>query len=163
MITKESFLTEFNGHVNRYSKYLVLNTTIDAVVDVLNAIDTNMCVGSGEAIDGHVSFEICKESPMLIYKITKKLQTIGYADTSWDETYTVCAKNGEDFDDYTADWEPDMHYLREDDFEEDEEPIWDAFVIITDKSTGAIFYTGGGAVDSEVEQYYAEMIKKHSK
>ncbi len=161
MITKEKLLTPFNGHVNRYSKYLVLNTTVDAVIDTLNSIDPEFCIGSGKEENGHVSFEICKESPMLIYKITKKLQTIGYADTSWDETYTVCAKNGEDFDDYIAEWEE--HCLAEDDYDEDEVPMWNAFVIITDKSTGATFYTGGGYVDAEIEQDYAKMVQNHSK
>lgn len=161
MITKENFLMEFNGASNSYSTYLVLNTTIDAVIDVLNKIGDidERCVGSGYERDGNVGFEIFGETPELIHDITKELQTIGYADTDWDSTYTACSKNGSDFDDYTAEWEPDMHYYRGD-FDEDDDS-WDAFVIITDNTTGTQFHTGAGAVDKEIEQYYADMVAKH--
>jgi len=160
MIKKEEFLLGFNGHSNSYSHYMVLNTTIDAVIAVLNAIDESMCVGSGVERDGHVSFEICKEEPTLIHDITKRLNTIGYADTDWDETYTVCSKNGEDFDDYTARWEPGMFYFRGD-FDKSDK-TWDAFVEITDNETGAIFHTGAGGIGKKTMLYYKDMVEKHS-
>lgn len=162
-ITKESFLMDFNGFNCSYSSYLVLNTTVEAVIDVLNTIgiDENY-VGSGHEANGNVGFKILKESPQLIHNITDKLQTIGYADTDWDSTYTVCSKNGNDFDDYVAEWEPGLHYLREEDMEEDDEECWDAFVCITDNTTGTEFHTGAGAVDKETEEYYADMVAKHS-
>ena len=165
MITKEKFLMDFGGHGNSYSSYLVLNTTVDDVIRVLNEIDENMCVGSGEVQDNHVYFEVCKESPELIYLITSKLNTIGYADIDWEATYTVCAKNGEDYDGFKAEWLPDMHYCRDDELCEDEDEenaLWDAFVVITDNETGAVFNTGAGAVDKEIEEYYADMVETHS-
>ena len=159
MITRDSFLEDFGGHGNSYSSFMVLNTTIDEVVAVLNSIDETMNVGSGWEHDGHVGFEVNGALPSLIYAITAKLHTIGYADTDWDVTYTVCARDGEDFDDYTAEWDDGLHYLRDDGF--DEEELWDAFVLITDHETGAVFYTGAGAVDGDIERYYADMVKKH--
>jgi len=159
MITKETFFKEFNGHANRYSRYLVINTDVDSIIKVLNEIDPNMCVGSGAEIDGNVYFEICKEEPTLIYNITKKLNTRGYADTDWNETYTICAKNGDDFDDFTAKWVPDMHYYRGD-FDEDDD-TWDAFVTITDNESGAVFETGAGAVDESVMLYYESIVDEH--
>lgn len=155
MIERESFFREFNGHANSYSRFLVLNKTAEEVIKVLNDIDSDMTVGSGNEENGAVYFEICKELPDVIYKITKALNTTGYADIDWNATYTVCAKNGDDFDGYTADWLQGMHYYR------DEDGLWDAFVDITDKETGVVFHTGAGAVDREIEQYYADMVKSH--
>ena len=157
MITKESFLQEFNGHSNSYSRYLVIGTTIDAVIDFLNNYDPEMCVGSGYEKNGNVSFEIFGELPDLIYEITEKLQTIGYADTDWDVTYTVCAQNGENFDDFSAEYDPTGFCFRDDD------DLWDAFIIITDNSTGAEFLTGAGAVDEEVMEYYQNIVETHPK
>ena len=159
MITREKFFKEFNGHENSYSSYLVIGTTADKVIEFLNQYDENLCIGSGVEENGNVSFEICKELPDLIYDITKALNTIGYADMDWDATYTVCAKNGEDFDDFTAEWVPDMFYYRGD-FDEDDD-TWDAFVIITDNQSGATFNTGAGAVDEYVMRYYEDMVNNH--
>ncbi len=165
MITKDEFLKDFGGHGNSYASYLILNTTANDVIRVLNEIDPDMCVGSGiEHTDGSVSFEICKELPNLVYDITHKLHTIGYADIDWNVTYTVAAKDGSDFDDYYAEETYGSFCLNDDNYDEDdEEALWDAFVTITDKSTGVQFYTGAGAVDREIMEYYQEMIDKHRK
>lgn len=159
MVTRESFFEEFNGHYTSYSSFLLINTTVEAVINLLNDIDESMRVGSGYESNGNVGFEICKESPLLIYELTRKLKTTGYADIDWDSTYTVCAKDGLDFDDYSAEWEPNMFYYRGD-FDEDDN-TWDAFVRITDNATGTVFHTGAGGVDEETMNYYRKMVESH--
>lgn len=155
MITKENFTTEFDGHFDRYSCYLIIGTTINDVITFLNSYNGDICIGSGEEENGNVHFEIINDSPNLVYNITKALNTIGYADTDWYATYTVCAKNGKDFNDFTAEWEEDGFYYRDDD------DLWDAFVKITDHQSGAVFHAGAGAVDEDTMLYYKDIVKTH--
>ena len=161
MIIKENFLTEFVGRANQYSSFLILNTSVDEVIRVLNQIDPDMCTGDGYIDGNHVGFIIFKCYPELIYDITERLQTTGYADEEWEYYKTCCARNGEYFRDYAIDWEEEglpcrNDYGKED--EDDEDVSWDAFIDITDNETGAVFHSGGGAVDYETMLYYKEMV-----
>ena len=157
MITKESFLQEFNGHSNWYSKYLVLTDDIDRLIKVLNNINPLMCVGSGSVNEDEksISFEICKESPGLIYDMTKELQVKGFADTAWDNYYTIVAENGVDSEDYYAEWEAGSPYIRDDD------DTIDSFINLIDPKTGVTFYSGAGAVDAETFAYYKDIVAGH--
>ncbi len=160
MTTLKEFMTEYNGHSNRYSSYMVVGKGITAqkVLDVLMKIDPDMAVGSGyECRTGKgyttVSWEGCKESPDLIYDVTEALKCRGYADTDWNETYFVAAENGGDYDGYTACWEECNPEYREED-------CWDAFMVVKDPS-GAVFNTGAGAVDTAQMIYYETIVKEH--
>ena len=75
MVTEKDFLTEFNGHGNAYSSYMVIDVELKDLIKVLNDIDPDMCVGSGQVSDNgrSIYFEICKELPDLICEITEKL------------------------------------------------------------------------------------------
>lgn len=160
--TLKSFTMAFNGFSNRYSRYKVAwslpwKQDIHVVIDALNDLGIDPeSVGDGyQNEDGSVSFKIFKGSPQLIYRITEKLHCIGFADTDWDDTYTVVAKNGQEYNCYNAEWTNGCPYLRE------EGDCWDAFVTLSDQHTGATFNTGAGAVSKDVYEYYKNMVDTH--
>ncbi len=159
-ITRKSFTKSFDGANSSYSSYLLANTTIDKVLDVLNnknileydRLKEDFCDAREE--NGNVSFIIFGEFPTLIYDLTYELHTTGFADTDWDVTYTIVSKDGKDYEGYSAEWLDGCPCAREDD-------CYDAFVIITDEETGAVFNTGAGAVGEDILKYYADMVRKH--
>lgn len=167
MIRKEEFLKEFNGHCNSYSSFMVIDVEIDDLIRVLNEIDPDMCAGSGIISGRSISFEICKESPDLIYDITRKLHCRGYSDIDgwYGDTYMEAAKDGEPFDDFKAEWTNGAPERRDWDTDDtnkpDEEIDWDSFVTITDNATGETFNTGGGAVDYKTMTYWKDIVDKH--
>ena len=177
MITKDSFMNDFDGHGNAYSTYMVIGVSLKDLIGALNEINPDMCVGSGKIDKRHraITFEICKESPDLIYDITKKLNCQGYADEgAWYGTaYFMAAKNGKDFNDFKAEWRdgsPDRRDWENPDYDydaefsnPDEDMLWDAFVLITDHQTGAKFYTGDGAIPYEDVDMWSELVNKHRK
>ena len=170
MITKESFLRDTHGHNCRYSTYMLIGQkiTIEGVIDMLNHIDVNQlsyreplgqAVANGKKVHGKdgyraVTFTINKEMPTLIYTFTSALECIGYADTDWDQSYFIAAQDGSDFDDFTASWQDEFPYYREDD-------CWDAYVEVVDNTTGMLFYTGSGACEEDVRDYYEDLVNPH--
>lgn len=159
---RDDFFVETNGIWSSYTSVMLLGVTSGQVIDALEAIDPDMEVANGyeDEDKGVVGFDVFGLFPDdIIYDLTKALHCIGYADTSWDAHYITVAKNGDDYDDYTADWDTNgrgdvMHFDRGDGY-------WDAFVVLTDNSTGVEFYTGAGAVDKEDEEYYANIVYSH--
>lgn len=156
---KNDFFVEDHDIWSSYSSILLLGVAANQVIDALEKIDPKMEVANGYEFDGGAGFDVFGELPDLVYDLTEKLHCIGYADTAWDAYYIVVAKNGKDYDGYTASWEVDdngdaKHHLRDD-------GEWDAFVVLKDKKTGIVFDTGAGAVDSETEQYYASIVYSH--
>ena len=160
MITKEEFLRKIAGRANRYSSFLILNTSVDEVIRVLNQIDPDMCAGDGHVDGNHVRFIIFKYYPELVYDITKELHTTGYADETWQEFVTCCARNGENFKDYSIKWADENGPSRYDPDEPgaDEEVLWEAFIDIVDNKTGAVFHSGTGAADYDLMMYYKNMV-----
>ena len=157
----KDLMLPFNGHCNSYSSYLLLNVTPQQVLNMLNRLDIDDA-GNGYVVDGkHFGFEIEKSEVNLIYIFTKELNTIGYADTAWDEVYTLVAKNGEDYDGFTAKWTDGSPYNREDELEGDK-GLWDAFITYVDNETGAEFNTGSGVVEKEIVDMYKKVIDAHN-
>ncbi len=168
MITKEKFLTDFNGHGNAYSSYKVINASLNDLIDALNDIDADMCVGSGKIESNAIYFEICKELPDLIQPITEKLHCVGFADIGdwYGSGYFVAYKDGKEYDDFTAAWDENCPERRDYDYENgeslsDEEVDWDAFVTVTDNPTGVTFQTGSGAVNYEIMSGWQELVNRH--
>lgn len=175
MITKKEFLTEFNGHGNAYSSYMVIDVGLQDLIKALNEINPDMCVGSGVVSKNgkSVYFEICKELPDLIADITAKLHCKGFADIGgwYGSGYFAACYDGEEYDDYTADWMndcPERHDYDYPDYDYDDEDNdadtdmeWDAFVVVTDNETGEVFYTGEGAVDYETMLMWEELVETH--
>ena len=162
-VTKEQFYEEWNGAGSSYVNILLIGTWPHKVIEQLNEMRkawgfSRLDVVGGEEHEhngiGYVSLRIFGVKPEIINRLTFRLFCKGYADIGWDETYTICAYRGQPSDDYTAEW--NNHAKRE------EDGLYDAFVTITDP-TGIKFYTGGGAVDKEVEQYYSNMVEQHRK
>lgn len=173
MITKEDFLTDFNGHGNAYSSYMVIDTNVDVLVKVLNDIDPDMCVGSGQISETgrSIYFEICKRLPDLIHVITSKLNCKGFADICgwYGDGYMEASDCGLSYDDYTAEWaNEDQPERRDYDHEDpgsisDSEIEWDAFVDITDNGSGEIFHTGEGCISYDTMQMWKDIVEKHQK
>ena len=163
MTTKNDFFTEFNGHSSAYASYMVShpNVTVDDVIDVLNKINPNMCVGSGVVNGMSISFEICEATPDLIYNITEKLcnkgftECRGFADMGAWYAHFIAAKDGDDTDEFYAEWEDGdpTTQLRDDGY-------FDAFVKVTDPN-GITFHTGDGAIDEERLKYWQDIVNKH--
>lgn len=168
MTNLEEFFTSFNGHNNSYSSYMLIGKGLTAqyVLDALMKLDPEMRVGSGyeepSKTEGYtvVRFEICKGLPELVSDITKELNCIGYADMDWDTTYYWISQNGDGYDNFTAEWDEDMPYDRSIDGEDD---LYDAFVTITDSTTGDKFKTGAGAVDKDVMDMFADLVHSHTR
>ncbi len=156
MITKEDFLREFPGASSSYSNYFVIGKTVDEIVDCLNKLNINndVFITDQDGSPQGIGFVIFDEEPDLIYKITAELHCIGFADIDWDMRYFAAAKDGLRYDDFYAEWAEGFPCERGDDG-------YDAFAIITDKATGAIFYTGAGAVDLEDVDYYKQIVENH--
>lgn len=156
MITKEQFLTSTDGEwYNRYASFTVANATADRVINALNRIDPNLDVVNGvEGSDRSVRFDVAKGDPNMIYKLTEKLHTVGFADEMWTVNEFVAAKNGHTYDDYTAQW--NNHGVS------DDPNYMDAFFDVTDNKTHLRFFTGAGIIDHETEQNFAKIVKEHS-
>ena len=168
MITKKEFLTEFNGHGNAYSSYMVIDVGLQDLIKALNEINPDMCVGSGVVSKNGKSiyFEICKELPDLIADITAKLHCKGFADIGgwYGSGYFAACYDGVEYDDFTAEWEDDNPYRRDDDCtdcDDDDDTLWDAFVLITDNESGETFHTGEGAVDYESMLMWEDLVDNH--
>lgn len=164
MITKSSFLKQFNGHGNAYSSYMVIDVKLEALIRVLNEIDPDMCVGSGQISDTgrSIYFEICKELPELMADISEKLHCKGFADIAgwYGDGHFEAYADGEEFNDFTAKWDDDQPiWLNKD--AEDEESEWDAFVTVTDNQSGETFYTGEGAISYESALMWKELVETH--
>lgn len=166
MITITSFMTPFQGHANAYSTYRLIGKklSIKNVVNRLNIFHIHdKAVGNGkiENLDNDwncVTFEICKESPSLIYDMTSAAGCIGYAD-DWDGHYILATKNGKDFSNFTTRWDgPDMPYERDDGTKDC--PLFDAFVKITDNESGYTFEAGTGACEKFTVDYYQALVDK---
>ena len=167
MLTIKDFKKKFNGHNKSYSSVMLIGRclTIQDVVNTLNEltpefIDENSTIGSGygraskEAGYDVVGFEICREMPDIVFPLTAKLKCTGYADVNWDETYFVAAKNGENYDGFSANFAEGCPEYREDD-------CWDAFIDIMDDETNEVFSTGAGAVNDEQMLYFKDIVRKH--
>ena len=161
-LTKEMFFAPFDGHGNAYSSYMLIGVTVDEVINMFNKtnlVEYAESIGSGkyDEAGGSVSFEICKETPALIYDMTGILNCKGFADmdTWYGTPCFLAADNSKDYDDFTAKWETDNPYEYEDD------GIWDAFFSVTDKKSGAVFHTGFGAVDEETKEHMEEIVIQH--
>ena len=170
MINKNDFLKEFNGHANAYSSFMVFGVTLDVLVDELNRIDPDMCVGSGDVRDDGkaIYFEICKYSPELMQNISKDLSCVGFADIGgwYGEGRFVAYENGEDYNDFTAEWEQDNPRRRYEDFAPgvdvpDEDMYFDAFVNVTDNRTGIEFGTGEGAACYDTMISWSCLVEDH--
>lgn len=158
MITRKDFFAEMNGASNMYSTFVLINVSADDVIDALNKLeeteDIDLVIGGEEDETDRIRsviFRAFKTQPEIIYPLTELLNCKGYVDTNWDETHTLCAENGLESNDYRAEW---------DSYEDWEDGTYDAFVKITDP-TGIEFGTGGGIVDKEVMQYYANIVNSH--
>ncbi len=150
----------YDGHCNSYSTYLLLNVSPQQVLNMLNRLDIDGA-GNGYILDDrHFCFEIEKSEVNLIYIFTKELNTIGYADTAWDEVYTLVAKNGEDYDGFTARWTDGTPYNREGESNGDK-GLWDAFITYVDNENGAEFYSGAGVVEKDIVDMYQRVIDAH--
>ena len=155
-LTKDKFFEEFACFNNTYSTYLIMNKSTDEVINMLNDMGFNPDdIGNGCETEHGVSFVICKGNPEYIYDFTKRLNTRGYADTDWDDTYTECAENGEWFDNFKAEWTDGHPHLM------DDEEWENVFVTITDIETGERFYTGTGMGGDVTFRYYNNMINRH--
>jgi hypothetical protein len=174
MITKESFFTEFNGHSNAYSSYMLIGVTPEQVIDMLNARGYDWDVGSGEYDEANktVSFEICKEGPDKICDFTADLHCNGFADMgSWYGEPEFCyARNGVESDEYYAYWkdgqapEPYSDSGAEEDALEDGEEVeqlWDVDVIFVDPESGASYLFGEGALSTDIKERFEEMVNSH--
>ena len=181
MITKQDFLTDFHGHGNAYSSYMVIDVKLDDLIAALNKLNPDMCVGSGRISETgrSIHFEICKESPDFIGDITYELHCIGYADMGawYGEAYFVAYKDGAEFDDFKAEWRDDCperrdyDYGPDDEVDEDGEPLseeeldqkmdWDAFVTITDNFSGEKFETGDGAISYDQLDKWKDLVNNH--
>lgn len=156
MITRDEFLSSTGGNWgNRYASFVVANTTADDVVKALNRIDPRMYAVDGiEHDDGSVSFNVAKASASMIYKLTEKLHTTGFAHEMWQDYEFAAAKNGRAYDDFTAEWTDHGPH--------DEYGYEDAFFSVEDNKTGMKFYTGAGAVDKDTEKAFSEIVNNHS-
>ncbi len=167
-MTEKEFMTEFNGHANAYSSYMVIDVELSELLKTLNNINPDMCVGSGVVSKRGISFEICKELPDLIYQITKELNCKGFADIGgwYGAGYFLAAKDGEDYDDFSAYWTDGNPERRDWEYPEpenisDEDVDWDVFLFVKDNGSGEIFYTGEGAVDYESMKMWKELVDSH--
>ncbi len=171
MITEKEFLSQFNGHGNAYSSYMIIDVKLVDLIKTLNDINPDMCVGSGQISKNKRSiyFEICKELPDLIYDITGKLKCKGFADIGgwYGDGYMEASDCGKEYNDYTANWanmdQPDRRdFDYEDPDEIDDEDIeWDAFVDVTDNESGEIFHTGEGCISYESMKMWEKIVDTH--
>lgn len=162
MLSKEDFTRTCTEFPTGFSSFLIIGRGIDEVFDVLVAEDENMCAVNAEETDGNTYFDAFGVFPDLVYTITGKLHTTGYANTGWDATYTICAKNGDDFEGYIAEWSDGSAPDYGTDEIEGDNGEYDAFVTITDTESGAVFKTGGGCVSRDEAEAYEDMVQKHS-
>ena len=187
MITEKDFFNDFDGHNDAYSTYMLIDVKPEDIINVLNEIDPDMCVGSGVISETarSVSFEICNKSPEFIQKITEKLHCTGFADTgSWnDAPHFVAYKNGEEYNNFTAEWtddgpskncydtfdeEYDEEYETDETYEEfckripDEDAFWDIDILITDNETGETYHCGEGLLEYDDCLYFRDLVEKHS-
>lgn len=160
MITKKEFLTEFNGHGNAYSSYMVIDVKLDDLINVLNEIDPDMHVGSGVVSDSgrSICFEICKQTPDLISTITSKLHCKGFADIGawYGAGYFTSSYDGGEYNDFTAKWRDNSP-----DRQDDDDMEWDAFVVVTDNESQETFYTGEGACDKDTMEMWKNLVDTH--
>ena len=157
MITWKTFTKEFDGHANAYSSYMVIGVTLHRLIEVLNDINPDMIVGSGKVSETGKSiyFEICKEMPDLIHKITSKLHCRGFADTdAWHgDAYFEASFDGKSFDDFTAKWRDGEPTSDED--------LWDAFVTVIDNESKEIFEAGEGSCDKDAMERWKHLVDTH--
>ena len=175
MITENEFLTEFNGHGNAYSSYMVIDVELSDLIKALNEINPDMCVGSGKVSETKRSiyFEVCKELPDLISDITSRLHCKGFSDIGgwYGSGYFEASFDGEEYNDFTAEWTDDSPSRRDwdypnydyddEDTDADEDMLWDAFVTITDNESNETFYTGEGAIDHETLEMWEDLVDTH--
>ena len=165
MITRDDFFEEFNGHGNAYSSFMVIGVSVDDLLKALNKINPDMWVGSGYVSESGraIYFEICKELPELMGEISAELQCVGFADIGawYGEAFFFAYNCGEDYDDFTAEWQDHQPELVSD--VNDEEWLWNAFVTVTDNSSGETFFTGDGAIDYESLDKWRELVREHRK
>lgn len=157
-LTHERFLTQVEEHGNWYSTFLLLNVTIEQVINAINALglhDPSSFVSAGIVEGKHVWFQGMKVGTQFIIDLTAFLHTIGYSDETWQSSSFFACKNGIAYDGYTARWDEDMPCNR------GEDNLWDAFFTITDKETGAKFHTGCGATDWDTVKEYGDLINAH--
>lgn len=164
MVTKESFFTEFNGHSNAYSSYMLIGVTPEKVIDALNRLGYGEEVGSGVVTtEGSpevqvVSFEICKALPDVIYDLTRELHCCGFADIgSWygeEGIDFVYADNGLESNDFYAEFDDLFEH-------NDGSGLWDAFIKLTAYDTGVTFCTGEGAVSTETKERLEARVNEH--
>ncbi len=118
MVTRKSFERPFEGASSAYSKFMLIGTTLDKVVDAINSGDIHFTnhrsAGQHEedfldakettAPDGTkvVTFMIFSETPTILSDFTYVLKCRGYADTAWDTYYTEASENGKAYDGYKA-------------------------------------------------------------
>lgn len=154
MITSKDFLSwAEDGCEDVVSSFLLLGVTAARVIGALNVINPCFKVFMGRDYGGNVSFFGASIPAETIYELTRILGCTGYADSQFDGYRTVVAKNGEDYDNYTAEWVPDGHYKEDD--------SWICELYLIDNETGARFYTGYGYVSDEVNQYYTDIVNNH--
>lgn len=158
-MTREDFFKKRN-HAVAYSKFMLIDIDENTLINEINKIDPNIIVSSGSIGKRSITFEIDKISPVFIHTLTARLNTIGYADTSWDNYLIVCSKNGKTYDKYTASLNPDTFYYRG--YYDDGDDTWDAFIQIKDSVSGEIFESGAGAVDENTMLFYKNFVENHS-
>ena len=157
MTTWKTFMKLFEGHADAYSSYMVIGVTLHKLIEVLNEIDPDMVVGSGKVSNTGKSiyFEICKETPDLIHKITSKLHCRGFADTGawYGDAYFEASFDGKSFDGFTAKWRDGEPTSDED--------LWDAFVTITDNESKEVFEAGEGSCDKDAMERWKHLVDTH--
>ena len=170
MITKAEFLKDCGGHDGGYSSYMVVDVSLDDLIDALNEINPDMRVGSGRVSETgrSIYFEICKETPDLIGDITAMLHCRGFADMGawYGEAYFTAYSDGEESDDFIAEWQEgfperrDLDHKNADELS-DEDIEWDCYITVIDKVTGEKFETGDGAVSYDVMLKWRDMVENH--
>lgn len=155
MITKENFLVDFPGASKSYSNFYVIGKTVDEVIECLNKLGVDPdYIGSGQESEHGVEFRIFGVLPELIYDITGELHCTGFADVDWDECYFAAAKDGDEYDDFRAEWVDGCPFVRD-------EGGFDAFCDVIDNESGARFSTGAGAVGTDTKNYFEDLVNSH--
>ena len=151
-----------------YTRYMVTGVRLDDLLNALKEINPDMNTGEIKEEKNCISFEIGRKTPELMQTITEKLHCRGFADIGawYGSAYFAAYDNGETYDGFTAGWTDGSPERREYDFINgedipDEDITWDAFVTVTDKETGAVFYTGDGAVSHDEMLAWQEFINRH--
>lgn len=159
---RKRFLSRPTAYKGGYSWFMVIGKTKEEVCRALARISARdktysmvceqICGGTEEP--GYVKFDVMECHPHLIYELTKELGTTGYSTEYTDEVTFICAKDGKDCDDFTAEWAEEPPYY-------DTNMGWEALAVITDNKTGFSFYVGNIGLKDDGKDTVEKIVRTH--